>query len=146
MLSGAGNSSIDPKIIQAYRETHYHVRGATPLTLNVGEPNPALAALHAAAGVDCSAFITAWNPFSQQEDDPAANAVRQQALVRELTQLGLRCIDGIGQHPTNGWDGEESFLVPGLSLDAARALGARYGQNAVVWSGADAVPQLILLR
>ncbi|MFZ8986054.1 MAG: DUF3293 domain-containing protein, partial [Steroidobacteraceae bacterium] len=26
------------------------------------------------------------------------------------------------------------------------ALGERYGQNAIVWSGADAVPQLVMLR
>jgi len=36
--------------------------------------------------------------------------------------------------------------VPGLSLEASKSLGARFEQNAIVWSGADAVPQLILLR
>ncbi|WP_420995207.1 DUF3293 domain-containing protein [Cupriavidus sp. 30B13] len=139
-------STIDPGLIQAYLETRYHVHGDTPLTLAVGEASPALAALHAAAGVDCSAFITAWNPHSRQEQDPAANAARQQALAGELAQRGLHAIEGIGQHPSGGWPGEESFLVLGLALDAARALGARYGQNAIVWSGAEAVPRLILLR
>lgn len=33
-----------------------------------------------------------------------------------------------------------------ISLEAAKELGARYEQNAIVWAGADAMPQLILLR
>ncbi len=79
-------SVIDPATVQAYRETHYCVRGPSPLVLR------------------------------------------------------------IGQHPSNSWAGEESFLVFGVSLEAAKALGRRFEQNAIVWSAADAVPQLILLR
>jgi hypothetical protein len=52
----------------------------------------------------------------------------------------------IGQHPSNAWAGEESFLCFGISLEAAKALGRRFEQNAIVWSAADAIPQLILLR
>ncbi|MDF3832712.1 DUF3293 domain-containing protein [Cupriavidus basilensis] len=140
-------SVIGPEIVQAYLETHYHVHGDAPVTLKVGEPNALLAALHADAGVQCSAFITAWNPFSQPAgEDASVNARRQQALARELAQAGLRFIEGIGQHPSNQWPGEASFLVLGLTLDAAKALGTRHEQNAIIWSGADAVPQLILLR
>jgi hypothetical protein len=32
-----------------------------------------------------------------------------------------------------------------LALEAAKTSGTRMEQNAIVWSGADAVPQLILL-
>ena len=34
----------------------------------------------------------------------------------------------------------------GLAQEAAKALGTRLEQNAIVWAGGDAVPQLILLR
>jgi hypothetical protein len=34
----------------------------------------------------------------------------------------------------------------GLSLEAAKALGKKYDQNAVVWCGPDAIPELVLLR
>ncbi len=139
-------SVIDREIIQAYLETQYHVHGDAPATLVAGQANAALAALHRAAGVTCSAFITAWNPFSQPACDVASNARRQAELARELTQRGLRVIDGIGQHPSGHWPGEESFLVLGLTLEDAKAIGVRHAQNAIVWSGADAVPQLILLR
>lgn len=107
--------------------------------------NPSLVVLHEAAHAESSAFSTACNPFSDACDD-ATNAQRQDALAQELTQLSLRFFDGIGQHPSNAWPGEPSFLVLGISLESARGLGERYEQNAIVWAGADAVPQLVLLR
>lgn len=142
MFSG---SIIDSATIQAYLETDYHVRGDTPVTLKIGVANPTLAALHKAHGVECSAFITACNPFSQSLDPPA-NDERQTALARELKQRSLTFIEGVGQHPTSDWLGEPSFLVLGLSREAAKALGIRHEQNAIVWCGPDAVPELVLLR
>jgi hypothetical protein len=58
----------------------------------------------------------------------------------------LAFLPGIRQHPENGWPDEESFLVFGLTLQAARTLGAHWLQNALIWTGSDALPQLILLR
>lgn len=138
-------SSIDPDTIKAYLETHYCVEGGLPTTLRVGVQNSSLLILHEAAHVESSAFITACNPFSHACDD-ATNAQRQDALAQELTHLGLRFVDGIGEHPSNEWPGEPSFLVLGISLEAAKDFGERYEQNAIVWAGADAVPQLVLLR
>lgn len=114
--------------------------------LIVGEANQPLAALHKAAGVTCSAFITACNPFSRQDADVASNVHRQQALANDLAQRGLIFIEGIGELPSNGWPAEESFLVLGVSLENAKAIGKQFAQNAIVWSGDDAVPQLVLLR
>jgi hypothetical protein len=37
-------------------------------------------------------------------------------------------------------------LVFGLTLEAAKAMGRTLEQNAIVWSAADAIPRLILLR
>ena len=89
--------------------------------------------------------MTAWNPFSRPLD-AEDNAARHAELVDALVARGLAFEPGIGRHPTNGWPGEDSVLVYGLPLDEARALGERFGQNAIVWSGADAVPRLVLLR
>jgi hypothetical protein len=139
------NSAIDPDTIRAYEETHYRVLGDAPATLRIGIPAPALAELHRAFRVDCSAFVTAANPFSALID-AEANTLRQAAFEDELNREGLRFIEGIGEHPSGHWPGEPSFLVLGLPLDAAKQLGARHEQNAIVWCGADAVPQLILLR
>jgi hypothetical protein len=147
-LNGAmlfSDSNIPRDTIQAYLETHYRVLGETPATLHIGQFNPALAALHEAHHVACSAFITACNPFSRSLAADA-NDARQAALAHELDALGLTRIEGIGKHPSNNWPGEASFLVLGVALDVAKVLGENHGQNAIVWCGADAVPQLILLR
>ncbi len=64
----------------------------------------------------------------------------------ELRLRSLLFIEGVGQHPSNRWPPEPSFLVLDLSLEAAKALGSRHEQNAIVWCGADATPLLVLLR
>lgn len=130
-------------LTQAYRETDYRVLGETPMTLRIGEHSPALAALMARHGVAACAFITACNPRSQLLDE-AENARRQQALAAELRARKLPCLAGVGEHPRGGWPDEPSFLVLGLSRQAADELGQRYQQNAVVWCAADAVPELLL--
>ena len=138
-------SIIDAAMVHAYRETEYRVSGDGPFTLRIGEASASLAAAHKSRRVDCSAYITALNPFSRALDG-AANAKRHAALGRELEQRSLSSIEGVGQHPSNRWPGEASYLIFGLTLEAAKTLGTRLEQNAIVWCGADAVPQLILLR
>lgn len=139
------NSIIDRSTIQAFLETHYLVRGNVPMTLQCGVFNPALAELHKASRVESSAFITACNPFSQVVDD-AVNAKLQVNLAQMLHDHNLMFIDGIGQHPSGNWLGEPSFLVLGLSMEDSKNLGIKLEQNAIIWCGPEAVPQLILLR
>ncbi len=100
-------------------------------------------ACHKRHRVDCSAFITAWNPFSQPLT-AQENEERHQALIAEIKSRSLSFLPGVGQHPSNNWLGEQSVLVLGLSLEAAKTLGRRFEQNAVVWTGRDGVPQLVL--
>ena len=138
-------SAVDLKMIQAYRETEYCVLGDNKFTLKVDQLNNALMAAHKQYGVDCSTFITAYNPYSQT-CDATQNVKLNQRLSDELKASGLKFIDAIGQHPQSTWLGENSFLVLGLSLSAAKILGARYQQNALIWCGQKAVPQLILLQ
>ena len=139
------DSLIDTGLILAFHETHYQVHGAEPFTLRVDEPSASLPAVHQRLHTDCSAYITACNP-SSEDVGAAANARRHAELGLELERCSLAHSEGIGQHPSNGWPGEASYLVFGLSLEAARTLGGELMQNAILWSGADAVPRLILLR
>ena len=138
-------SAIDPLTVQAYLETEYRVQGEPGFTLRVGQASAELLSAHRRYQADYSAFLTACNPFSEAFD-ATANAARQSVLAEELARCGLVFLPGIGQHPSNEWPGEESFLVLGLTLEAAKSLGLRFEQNAFVWNGADAVPRLILLR
>ena len=136
---------IDPGTVQAYRETEYVVHAHAPVTLNVGVASPGLLAMYKTRRVDSCTFITACNPGSRRLPD-VDNALRQGALARELRLRSLLFIEGVGQHPSNRWPPEPSFLVLDLSLEAAKALGSRHEQNAIVWCGADATPLLVLLR
>ena len=147
------NSNLSMSLVQAYRETQYraHLKdagkdsGEESIVLKVDVTSAPLKGLHLRTGVDCSAFITACNPWSRALSD-AQNAQRMQGLMDVLRARSLRWYPGTGQHPNNGWPAEPSLLVLGLSLAAARVLAASFEQNAFVWSGADATPQLILLR
>jgi len=74
------------------------------------------------------------------------NAARQSALEKELTKRSLKFLPGFGMDGKNAWPDEASFLVFNLSLEASRALARKYEQNAFVWCGHDATPELIFLR
>jgi len=135
---------IDPATLTAYRQTEYRVLGSMPMTLLVGVKCTELAVLHARYQTDCSAFITACNPLGERQAD-AVNARHEQALLQEIARLGRVAIPGMGQHPTGTWPGEASYLVPGLGRAAAQELGRKFRQNAIIWAGSDAVPQLLLI-
>lgn len=141
----SSTSVIHPDTLQAYRETIYTVHGELGLALQIGQRSIELERVHERHDTRCSAFLTACNPLSTPLDD-LANAARQAELAGELSRRGLKFLPGIGQHPSNEWPGEESFLVFGLELDAAKALATRFEQNAFVWCGADVVPCLITLQ
>ena len=139
------HSSISASTIRAYEETEYRVFGDTPMTLRIGVRNARLTDLHRANDVKCSAFITAANPRGEQTDD-ANNLNYQAKLAEELKLKYFNFIDGSGQHPSGDWPGEPSYLILGLALEAAKELGVQHEQNAIVWCGENAVPQLILLK
>ena len=139
------DSQIEPATIQAYRETAYGVASDASFDMHIDVISKELLALHATHRVTCSAFITACNPFSQFFE-AHINQDRHEELRRELERRDRSFIDGAGAHPSNGWPEEASFLVFGLSLEDASEIGRQFEQNGVVWSDADARPQLILLR
>lgn len=139
------DSAIEAATLAAYRATRYAVHDDPPIVLRIDEPSPALAALHARFAAPCSAYLTAWNPLGEASAD-AENEALHAALVGALDASGHAFVHGVGRDPTGEWPGEASLLVPGMALVPACELAARFGQNAFVWSGADAIPRLILLR
>ena len=90
-------SIIDAGTVQAFRETEYRVHGDEPFTLKVGETCSALAAAHKRHRVECSAYITACNPFSQifgkksvsALDEEGEFAVERSHLQKRLTVLQI---------------------------------------------------------
>lgn len=115
------------------------------MVLTIGKRSERLAALFATNGVDCGAFLTAYNPKGTVQTD-AANDLAHAELAAKLQALGLQAIEGSGSEEGTDWPSEKSYFALGLALDPAKEIGIHFDQDLIVWVGADAIPQLILLR
>ena len=128
---------------RAYRNTVFEADlPGGRIDIRVGEHHSALDEALRHAGCDCSCFITAWNPASEQLDQVESDG-RNAALADELKREGLLAYSGRGRDPEGAWAAEESFLVLGLMREAALAAGQRHGQNAVVWGKVDGPARLL---
>lgn len=156
-------SEVSDDLVAAYRSTDYRIEsgvgsGCDAIILHVDLHSEPLAQLFAASGHRCAAFITACNPFSlpqNPEANLAACARLRHRLDRQLRRHATQAtqpaqahqiIEGMSCDSSGAWAAEKSFLALGLDLEASRAIGREFGQNAIIWSGPDAVPRLILLR
>ena len=138
--------SVLPAALRAaYLDTDYLVWSAEPFALRIGVQSPPLLALFRSSDVDCAAFLTAWNPIGERLD-VASNARRQQQLDAHLAGMAIARVRGAGQGRTTQWPAEMSVLALGLTRNDTLRLGRAFEQNAVVWIGPDAVPELLLLR
>lgn len=132
--------------IDAYLATDYAAQtGGGTFIMRIGTFSPDIQAIYERQGWSCCLFITAFNPFGR-EQNLAENELAQAELGRELRTLSLNVSEGEGADPTGEWDPEKSYLAFGIDEQLSRELGIKYRQDAVVWVGQDAVPQLLLLR
>ncbi len=139
-------TQIHPDKVRAYLATDYRL-GHTDqdIVLKIGKRSERLAALFAASGVACGAFLTAYNPRGATQSDEA-NERSHSELAGLLRDQELRAVEGSGSEEGTEWPAEKSYFALGLQLDAAKQIGRHFDQDAIVWVGADAIPQLILLR
>ena len=139
------SSGITDSLRNAYSATEFVVVDVhAPFVLRIGRASERLAELYAQFGVDCAAFITAFNPYSEAATDEQ-NEEKQSELLHDLSDMGLACINGRGEDPGGAWPSETSVLVLGISKADAELIGMKYRQNAIVWIGADCVPELVFL-
>ena len=144
--SQSSGSRVPSTLIAAYRATHYCVNGVTPpFLMRIDAPNADLAACHRAHGVECSVFLTAWNPGSRPTPE-ADNAAAQGRLEALLRARGYPLLAGLGLDPTGQWEGEESFLALGMERGTGCEIGREFHQHSIVWAGPDAIPRLVLLE
>ncbi len=109
--------------------------------LRVDHHSHALRALQRRYGVACSVFLTACNPRSQRFS-VAANLRLRRQLESLVYRRGYASLAGYGTDPAGRWGVEESLLIVGMGSAEAVALARRFGQNALLVIGADAVPRL----
>jgi hypothetical protein len=140
------HSEISQEKIKAYEATHYCAgTGPDTFVLWIGQHSPELAQLYLSNDSNCALFITAFNPLGKAQDDEANEAAHAR-LGEVLRALVADVIEGAGADPACQWPPEKSYLALGINAEVARDLGRRFMQDAVVWIGEDAVPQLLLLR
>ena len=139
-------TQIHPDKVRAYLATDYRLgHSDQEIVLTIGQHSPRLAVLFNSNNVNCGAFITAYNPQGNIQSE-AANALGHAELASKLQELGLKAIEGSGSEESTEWPAEKSYFALGMALEPAKAIGTHFNQDAIVWVGTDAVPQLILLR
>ncbi len=130
----------DTELIRAYLNTTYEVY-KPDMRIRIGEHNEKLEKLLIEQGENSWMFITAHNPGSRKLNDKE-NSERNSSLLADLNSYKVFKGRGIGD--TEKWDPEESYLVLGIPLSEATALGKKYGQNAIVFGGSGGLPELVL--
>ncbi|MDF1690676.1 MAG: DUF3293 domain-containing protein [Cycloclasticus sp.] len=138
-------SNIDEQMINAYLETHFVVLSEPSFTLIVDKHSPSLVELYRLYSVKSAVFIAACNPYSKLLSD-VDNRARNASLLTDFNKLDTTVIAGMGQDPAGQWPGEPSLFALGIEKEVAKELGNKYEQNAIVWCGSNAVPELLLLR
>ena len=139
-------TEIHPDKVLAYLATDYRLgHSDNDIVLTIGKRSERLAVLFASRGVDCGVFITAYNPRGAMRSDEANNKAHAK-LADQIERLGLLSIEGSGSEEGTDWPAEYSYFAFSLALEPAKAIGTYFDQDAIVWVGADCVPQLILLR
>ena len=73
--------------------------------------------------------ITAWNPGAARPTI-AENEAANRELHRVLVERGFSPVHAVGREP-DGTHCEDSWAVAGMPDDEARAIGARFGQDAI---------------
>lgn len=137
---------IHPRLIKAYRETHYVAFAADEIVLKIGRVSRELSALMNDSSVETAAYLTASNPESQSGEAERWHDA-QVALLSDLVALNVTYVAGEGRDPKGEWPTEASLLVLGIKLADADRLARKYRQNAFVWVGnGEGLPALKLMR
>ena len=128
---------MDEPLLEAFRETSYHVNldTVTWATIRIDLPLPV--ELVPLVGARPWAFITAWNPKASRRPGPQNLAAQQDLLaaLHAVPDVIVRPAIGVG---TSGWS-EPSLFVVGADVDVLDRLAARHGQLAYVHGqGSDA--------
>lgn len=136
------HSNVSPELDAAYRATIYVIRlPEREIRLGIDVPSPVLDAWLTKHSYTCWAFISAYNPRSQQLP-PHENTARHAQLKQRLETLGLEHHTGVGQSETLDWPPEASWFVPGISLQDALALAREFDQIAIVYGAPSSAPRL----
>ena len=136
---------INPDLLKSYKLANYHVDASPSFILKIDIHSPELESIYKTSHKHTAAFITAFNPYSQELSNQE-NKDRNLKLEELIKSLHFDYMRGEGKCGDGDWDGEESFLIFGITEKKASEIGKEFEQNAIVWCDKDAIPQLLLLK
>jgi Protein of unknown function (DUF3293) len=120
---------LTQQLAEAYLDTNYIVDNRpNSFHIRVNVPSRQLQALHTQHNVNCSAYLTACNPYSQALSTSDNNS-RMTELAKEITGR-WPFLTGMGQDREGRWPGEPSYLIIGISEEDAHTLALKYEQFA----------------
>jgi hypothetical protein len=133
----------NPELLAAYQATTYYAdlpKGRA--AIRIGERQHEVDELLVENEAGSWIFITACNPLSEQLATKE-NRKRLNSLEQVLKDRGITHFHGEGLGDSGVWPCEPSFLVLGLNLEEAIALGREQGQHAVVFGRFNKPAQLV---
>jgi hypothetical protein len=133
---------MDNGLLSAYENTSYNVY-QPKISIRIGVINKELDNLLLANQCETYAFVTAYNPYSVLKTHEE-NLEQNEALYLDLIDH-YQLFEGEGVGEDSSWEPEKSFLVLGINLDDAKAIGVKYSQNAIVFGRIGHKPELLVL-
>jgi hypothetical protein len=133
---------MDNGLLSAYENTSFNVY-QPKISIRIGVINKELDNLLLANQCETYAFVTAYNPYSALKTYEE-NRELNEALYRDLIDH-YHLFEGEGVGEDISWEPEKSFLVLGINLDDAKAIGVKYSQNAIVFGRIGEKPELLVL-
>ena len=145
IIEAVSPTAISQELIAAYIGANYcSGQGDSEFCLNIGVCSEQLSQMYAKTRSNSAVFITDYNPYSQIQPKEL-NEAAHKSLLTDLAGSSTYWVEGMGHDTNSDWR-EASVLALGISLELGSQFGIKYGQNAIVWAGADAIPKLVLLR
>jgi Protein of unknown function (DUF3293) len=140
-------TDLSRTLVNSYRVANYRVitSNSASFILKIKKKSSALEALMKKHNLFTAAYITAYN-IHGKKTELHINIRAQKNLAGDVRRIGLPFLEGFGEDTTGVWKKEPSFLILGITLEDAEALGVKYGQNAIVWMEDDYAPRLVFLR
>jgi hypothetical protein len=134
---------MTPELRESFGKARYEVRLPTgAFDLAVDRRSEPLDEWLRANACTCAALMTAHNPAGRQRAD-SLNSASQAMLEVRLLQDGYTFMQATAFDPSGGWPPEPSLFVPGIPKADAITLASEFGQLAILWSAADAIPRLV---
>ncbi len=134
---------LPPELLEAFRQTDYHVFGDTPLILQPGIFAPDADRFLHDRDQDTAIVLTAWNPMSVATPI-ADNEAAQARLIEDLDRRGMAHIPAEGRGRDGLWPPEPSLFVLGVPLQVAHELAAAYRQAAFLLLRRGVAPEVIV--